>query len=202
MEDLRPFPVKPLPRSYATLLALLLVVAAQCAAQSVVDVRVETSRTITAEFGSRLQSELLSAMGEGGPGAAIAVCRELAPQIASELSRASGAKVQRTSLKFRNAANAPEPWQSDVLQEFDRDAAQASQPDGLESLTVAGDGGLRYMKAIPTGELCLACHGSTVSAEIEAALDEHYPHDLARGYALGDVRGAFSVMWPVVSTDR
>lgn len=183
-------------------MAFLLVMATQSAAQSVVDVRVETSRTITAEFGARLQSALLSAMGEGGPAAAIAVCRELAPQIASELSRTSGTKVQRTSLKFRNAVNAPEPWQSDVLQEFDRDAAQAGEPDGLESVTVADDGGLRYMKAISTGELCLACHGSAVSAEVEAALDEHYPHDLARGYVLGDVRGAFSVMWPTMSTDR
>ncbi len=188
-------------KSYATLVALLLVAAAQSTGQTVADARIETSRTITAEFASRLQNALLSAMGEGGPAAAIAVCQELAPQIASELSRTSGAKVQRTSLKFRNAANAPELWQSDVLQEFDRDAAQAGQPGGLESVTVAGDGGLRYMKAIPTGELCLTCHGSAVPAEVEAALDEHYPHDLARGYALGDVRGAFSVMWPTMPTD-
>ena len=188
-------------KSYATLAALLLVVAAQSAGQTVVDARVETSRTITAEFASRLQSALLSAMSEGGPAAAIAVCQELAPQIASELSRSSGAKVQRTSLKFRNAANAPELWQSDVLQKFDSSAAQAGQPGGLESFSVAGDGGFRYMKAIPTGELCLTCHGSAVPAEVEAALDEHYPHDLARGYALGDVRGAFSVMWPTTSTD-
>ena len=184
-----------------TVLVLLFAIASQSAGQAVVDERIETSRAITAEFGSQLQSALLSAMGEGGPAAAIAVCRELAPQIASDLSRSYGAKVQRTSLKFRNAANAPEPWQSDVLQEFDRDAVEAGQPGGLESVTVADDGGIRYMRAIPTGALCLTCHGSSVPEEVEAALDEHYPHDLARGYALGDVRGAFSVMWPTTSTD-
>ena len=188
-------------QSCVTLVALLLVVAAQSTGQTVADARVETSRAITVEFASRLQNALLSAMAEGGPAAAIAVCQELAPRIASELSRTSGAKVQRTSLKFRNPANAPELWQSDILQEFDRDAERAGQPGGLESVTVADDGGLRYMKAIPTGELCLACHGSAVPAEVEAALDEHYPHDLARGYALGDVRGAFSVMWPTTPRD-
>ncbi len=186
---------------YAMLVVLLLVVAAQSTAQTPADARIEASRVITAEFAARLQNALLSAMGEGGPAAAIAVCRDLAPQIASELSRNSGARVQRTSLKFRNAANAPEPWQSDVLAEFDRDVTRAGQPGGLESITVAGDGGLRYMKAIPTGELCLTCHGNAVPVEVEAALDEHYPHDLARGYVPGDVRGAFSVMWPTTSTD-
>ena len=191
MGDLRPLIVKRRLKSYATLAALLLVVAAQSAGQTVVDARVETSRTITAEFASRLQSALMSAMGEGGPAAAIAVCQELAPQIASELSRSSGAKVQRTSLKFRNAANAPELWQSDVLQKFDSNPAQSSQPGGLESVSVAGDGGFRYMKAIPTAPLCLQCHGQNITSEVSARIRQLYPNDKAVGYESGDIRGAF-----------
>lgn len=32
--------------------------------------------------------------------------------------------------------------------------------------------------------------------ELRTVLDEHYPFDRARGYAPGDVHGAFSVTWP------
>ncbi len=52
------------------------------------------------------------------------------------------------------------------------------------------------MKAIPTGPVCLVCHGSELSPDVRAALDEHYPHDRARGYQLDDIRGAFSITWP------
>jgi hypothetical protein len=53
------------------------------------------------------------------------------------------------------------------------------------------------MKAIPTGEVCLACHGSDITPEVAAAIDERYPDDMARGYSLGDVRGAFSLSKPL-----
>ena len=49
------------------------------------------------------------------------------------------------------------------------------------------------MKAIPTGEVCLACHGKDINPDVASALDAAYPQDQARGYALGDIRGAFSV---------
>jgi hypothetical protein len=52
------------------------------------------------------------------------------------------------------------------------------------------------MKAIPAGEVCLACHGAAITPEVAAALDAAYPEDQARGYALGDVRRAFSVSKP------
>ncbi|HSD70126.1 MAG TPA: DUF3365 domain-containing protein, partial [Woeseiaceae bacterium] len=54
----------------------------------------------------------------------------------------------------------------------------------------------RYMKAIPTGGLCLACHGSAIPDDVRGLLDDHYPHDRALGYEAGDMRGAFSVVWP------
>ena len=55
----------------------------------------------------------------------------------------------------------------------------------------------RFMKAIPTAEVCLACHGSDITPEVAAAIDERYPDDMARGYSLGDVRGAFSLSKPL-----
>jgi hypothetical protein len=58
------------------------------------------SRAVTEEFGNRLRSALQPAMAEGGPVAAIEVCKEIAPQIASELSRRTGAQVSRPRLRI------------------------------------------------------------------------------------------------------
>jgi hypothetical protein len=157
------------------------------------DSRLAESREIVQDFAGRLQAALQSAMSSGGPANAIGVCKDVAPSIASELSRERGAAVSRTSLRLRNPANLPRDWQLDVLRKFDERHATAAAPEFYESLP---DGRFRYMKAIPTGGLCLACHGGEIPAEVDALLDEHYPHDQARGYAAGDIRGAFSIIWP------
>ena len=51
----------------------------------------------------------------------------------------------------------------------------------------------RYMKAIPTQELCLGCHGSNINPELSALINKTYPDDKAINFALGDIRGAFSL---------
>jgi hypothetical protein len=160
------------------------------------DERLLESRSLTKFFGARLQADLKAAISTGGPTAAITVCKDAAPQIAAELSRLSGAKVSRTSLRFRNPRNAPEPWQAAILEEFETRSKSAESTASLEHFEVAADSSAQYMKAIPTGPVCLVCHGSDLSPDVRAALDEHYPHDRARGYQLGDIRGAFSITWP------
>lgn len=151
------------------------------------------SRAIAQSFGTQLTAELTAALAEGGPVQAISVCKDRAPQIASELSRQSGAQVARTSRRFRNPANAPEPWQLPVLQEFEAEIAAGSSP--AEYLD-ASDGRVRYMKPIRIQALCLVCHGEVLSDEVVTLLDQYYPHDRARDYQAGDLRGAFSVSWP------
>lgn len=160
------------------------------------DPRLEESRALVKSFGVSLQSELKKGLAEGGPVQAISVCKDKAPQIASELSRLSGAKVRRTSLRFRNPGNAPEPWETSVLLEFEQQANTAEPTAPLEHFVREADGTIRYMAVIRTGGVCLACHGTPLSPELGAILDADYPHDRARGYALGNVRGAFSVTWP------
>ncbi len=50
------------------------------------------------------------------------------------------------------------------------------------------------MKAIPAGKLCLTCHGTDMTASIQAKLTELYPQDKATGYQKGELRGAFVVV--------
>jgi hypothetical protein len=53
------------------------------------------------------------------------------------------------------------------------------------------------MKAIPTAELCITCHGSNLDPAIAATLAEFYPADRATRFAVGDIRGAFTIEQPM-----
>lgn len=158
------------------------------------------AKAIVKEFATTLQGELQAAIKDGGPTSAIAVCQERAPAIAADLSESSGWQVGRTSLKTRNSDNAPDVWEQKILADFDarRAAGEDVQPMAYAEAVETADGKtFRFMKAIPTGEVCLACHGSDITPEVAAAIDERYPDDMARGYSLGDVRGAFSLSKPL-----
>lgn len=161
----------------------------------------EASRELVQRFAVQLQGELKTAMEAGGPLNAIHVCRDRAPGIAAELSRESGAKIGRTSLRLRNPANLYEPWQYPVLLRFDELSGDeiANKGEHFEA-NPAPRIGARYMKAIPTQPLCLACHGKP-AGDVAAALAGSYPHDNATGYSAGEVRGAFFVVWPERSND-
>lgn len=153
------------------------------------DALLTKSRNVVASFAAEMQTALQEAMAAGGPVAAIAVCKDVAPGIAERMSAETGATVGRTSLRLRNPANAPTDWQRDVLDEFDN----GSRDEFFER---TGNNGARYMKTIKTGALCLNCHGTVLAPDVRRQLEDAYPDDQARGYYLDDVRGAFLVVWP------
>lgn len=166
------------------------------------DPRLEQSRALASEFAGELTRALTDALQQGGPTAAIFACRDLAPGIASRLSRTTGARVARTSRRYRNPLNAPESWQKEVLESFEAQLQSRSEspmetsPGKLPEFYAADEEGARFMKAIPLGPLCATCHGMSVAPEISEALAIEYPHDLATGYRIGALRGAFSIVWP------
>ena len=135
-------------------------------------------------FAKHLMDTVKQAKEEGGPVAAVAACQTLAPEITDKHSTAEWT-IGRTSLKTRNSDNVADAWERSVLEQFAERAAKGYAE------TVNGQ--FRMMKAIPLQEDCLGCHGSNIKPEIAAALDEKYPNDQARGYAVGDIRGAFTL---------
>jgi hypothetical protein len=159
------------------------------------------SRAMSTELGTALKSELTAALAQSGPSGAIEVCRVRAPEIAARLSRESGAKVSRTALRVRNPANAPDDLQRAVLEQFAADLASGQLELPLEAAVEIDRGGRverRYMRAIPTDPLCLTCHGAELAPEVKAAIAKAYPADQATGFSTGQLRGAFSVIWPAV----
>ena len=184
--------------SLAAALAAVIVTAAPAAED--LAPRLEASKAAVMGLAKSLKSELEAAMKAGGPVQAIAVCNEEAPEIAAEQSAAHQVYVGRTSLRLRNPENAPDDWEQGVLEDFERRHAAGEAAETLVRYEVVeGEAGpeFRYMKAIPTGEVCLACHGADLRPEVAARLDELYPQDRARGFAVGDLRGAFTVRQPV-----
>lgn len=171
------------------------------AAQPDVPPEVNASRAAVQKFSSTLKDALQQALQNGGPVNGIAVCHDKAGQIAADLSQELGMLIGRTSLKVRNASNAPDTWEQAVLKQFEARKVQGEPVDKLEFFAIIneedGQKTFRYMKAIPTAALCLSCHGENIPPEVDAKLKELYPNDAARGFKEGDLRGAFTFAKPL-----
>jgi hypothetical protein len=148
------------------------------------------------QLATDLQSELKAAMQAGGPVAAIGVCNTRAMPITQKVASQQGLQLGRVSLKNRNPANMPNDWQAAVLEDFERQKAEGKEVESIawsETVSVDGEQEFRLMKAIPTGQVCLMCHGTEISPQIKQVLADLYPADRATGYSEGDIRGAFVV---------
>ncbi|MBK6400924.1 MAG: DUF3365 domain-containing protein [Rhodocyclaceae bacterium] len=162
----------------------------------------DEARKVATSIPPKLLEVLDDEIRKGGPENAIGVCREKAPQMAKAASEKTGWAIRRVSLKNRNPKAIPDAWEKAALEEFDRRAAAGEKPTGLEKgelLTVGGQQVYRYMKALPTQDLCLQCHGTPerVSPAVQARLHELYPDDKAVGYSAAEIRGAITIRKPL-----
>lgn len=155
------------------------------------------SRQAIKALGKELKGTVKKAVKKEGLSGAIGSCQLKAPEIAKTVSTEKNLSVARTSLKLRNPENKPDAWELAVLQKFDERRAAGEDPKKIDySEVVEHDGKrqFRYMKAIPTGKLCLNCHGEQLKPEVKATLESSYPEDKALGYKVGELRGAFTVV--------
>ena len=86
------------------------------------------------------------------------------------------------------------------MEAFEERRTKGEDPGTMEhseALTEEGRPVFRYMKAIPTGELCLTCHGKEIAPDLAARLAKLYPEDRATGFSHGEIRGAFSITQPM-----
>ncbi len=160
----------------------------------------ERSRALAEQLMSELKTELGRAMQQGGPVAAVAVCKSRAPEIAARLSASSGADVSRTALRLRNPANAPDDLERAVMQAFEAElssaAPAAAPPEAIFEFRSARGTERRYLRAIVTQPACLACHGATLAPDLATVIAREYPQDAATGFETGRLRGAVTVRWP------
>ena len=116
----------PIARSCATILLAALPLMAQ--ADPTTEARALASQMIQ-QLGAALKKELAA----NGPDGAVSVCRDMTPAITGELSRKSGGRVARVSLKTRNPLlGAPDAWEQQGLAEFDRRAAAGEKIESIK----------------------------------------------------------------------
>lgn len=146
-------------------------------------------------LGRRLLEALTTALDEGGPEAAVGVCRDQAPGIAAAVS-SERVRVGRTSHRLRNPENAPPAWAAGIVA---RSAGAAA--NSVERHVVDAGDRLGVLAPIGTLGLCTTCHGDadTFPPELRATLAAEYPGDRATGFEIGDLRGW---IWAEVLRDR
>jgi hypothetical protein len=152
----------------------------------------EAKETVKA-LGGPLKTQLQTAIKTGGPAQAVEVCQKIAPELARSVSADKGMNITRVSLKNRNPEmGVPSEWETAVLNDFEARKQAGEDPNTLSYAEVV-DNQFRFMKAVPTGAVCLNCHGTELTPEVAAKLNELYPDDKATGFQEGDIRGAFVV---------
>lgn len=158
------------------------------------------SRAAVKALGSELKSTLQASMKANGIIETISVCNIMAPKISQKVSAEQAMTVTRTSVKYRNPKNKPDDWEKSVLEKFEQRKKNGEAVNTLEfsQLTeLNGKNVFRYMKAIPTDDVCLNCHGNNVSQPFVYKINSLYTDDKAIGFKKGDIRGAFSVIRPL-----
>ena len=156
------------------------------------------ARAITQAAFAALSAVLRREVSAHGPTGAVAACHHVALPLTDSLAKAHGVELRRTSLRIRNPCNAPDSLERRAL------LALAAQPlddreqprAWLHRSSQAVDVLLPIRLAMPA---CLSCHGqpaTDIAPATLARIDSLYPEDAARGYALGEVRGAWHVRFP------
>jgi hypothetical protein len=158
--------------------------------------QINESRAVAKTLLTQLGGQLKASMIKNGPAESIGVCKEIAPQIAADLSKQTGWQVGRVGTRARNAdTGVPNAWQTQALASFAERMKQGEKADTLEFAEVVIDSTgkhLHYAKAIAIQPVCLTCHGpaNTIPEGVKARLQADYPFDQATGYSVGELRGA------------
>jgi hypothetical protein len=192
------------PYSIALLTACLLAAPRTLCAQDATAVPDTTelltrARTATGELLQRTREVLLRHLAAGGPAEAVSACADTAQQLNARVGQLHSLSIKRVSAKWRNPADAPDPYESEILDTMNTLLRNGSLTEKTELYGLVRSGKqvlFRYMKPIVMQGMCLSCHGEPgkISSRVTGILSERYPDDRATGYSTGQLRGAVSVI--------
>ena len=155
--------------------------------------------SITQEAQAQLATQLQQAIATEGVAGAVGFCQLAALPLLAELEVKHGVSLRRVSTKARNPKDKPDTQELPLLDAY---AYNAEEGIPSESSIQKLDKGevLLYTKPIVLAQgMCLSCHGSIdkdIAPETTAKLTQFYPQDPATGYAVGDLRGMWSLRLP------
>jgi hypothetical protein len=161
----------------------------------------ESMQTAAGKFLITLRGVLVHSMAQGAASAAD-VCADTAQTLTAQLGKQHGVELRRISLRARNTANTPTEREARHLQTLEQMRSAGTLNDSTVLWDTFERNGVRVVQMIRpivlNNGVCLQCHGkaSDIAPEIASLLNKRYPADRARGYVIGDVRGAVSVIRP------
>jgi len=144
-----------------------------------------------------LKGELIKAMSEGGAENALTVCNKKAMELTEQVEKETGVQMKRTTFKYRNPANAPDKYEKEALEYFEKSIKEGKFPKNY--IQVVNENGVltyRYYKPLKVEPVCLTCHGEVIDEKLAAKIKSLYPTDKATGYKDGDFRGVVRVSIP------
>ena len=142
-------------------------------------------------LGGTLKSELQTHMRIDKTGlAAMGFCSAKAADITKEINKKlpAYASVRRTALKIRNENNIPDALDIKIMEEYEANiVAKTFLPTNIK-LVKEGET-TRIYKPLVTQGVCLKCHGSKISKEVQNVITANYPNDKAIAFEQGTLRG-------------
>ncbi|HMM47330.1 MAG TPA: DUF3365 domain-containing protein [Thiobacillaceae bacterium] len=152
-------------------------------------------KAVAGGYANELRAGLMAQMRANGPEGGIQACSALAAQLGATTAARTGWSIRRVSTRPRNPLAMPDAYEHETLKAFAREIASGkADASRYEVVEEAGVSYARFMKAIRIEPQCLTCHGGTeVAPDVARKLAATYPHDAARGYKVGDLRGALSI---------
>ncbi len=149
-------------------------------------------------FMESLKSVLIKEIQTNGIMNAVSVCSDTAQILTNNYGVSKGIYIKRVSFKNRNPLNVPDDFESKVLKMFEEKFNKNQLKPEREYVELIEQNGVykvRYMKPIFVQPECLNCHGTEeqISPQVKNLINKVYPNDKAKGYKMGDLRGAVSI---------
>ena len=143
---------------------------------------------------TELSTKLQFAVSQGGVNNALTYCNVNASPLVDSLSQLHNASIARRSENFRNPENKPNEIELKAIQDYRK--AMSEGEELTPSIVTDPEGGKYFFAPIQLNDFCLKCHGkpnNDIAAENMIKIKELYPEDLATGYAIGELRGIWSI---------
>ncbi len=157
----------------------------------------ELGKIIVKSAQGTLQAALLEAIEEKGIKEAINFCQLNAYSLIQSLEDSLDVDIKRVSQKARNPEDQPDSIENEILKAY---AYNFSPENAISQLQELDEKNLIYTQPIAIANgLCLNCHGirgETMQEDIYQHILSKYPEDPATGYALGELRGMWSIKIP------
>ncbi len=151
----------------------------------------------TAKLQETLGSDLKRVLKKRGVVEAAKFCSSEAQNITMRINKELGGSlmIHRTSLRYRNPANAPIEEEKEILEALQTlRKHHVVLPHSLMQKKSAHHY-VYYKPIFIENRVCLKCHGMSakIDKRVKRVIADNYINDPATGYRMGDLRGLFVV---------